>query len=88
MSPHQTALRYAIEDVLNLAEKLNHHKLPIKEHEYVIETLTSFVSDAAIKFVLGSIEHCTEPFLGSSRNHRLEAKKEIIDLLYYINAIK
>jgi len=81
MTPTHLALLKAVENIVREADDLNIVSEDITEQ--MVLSLTSFVLDAANKFVIGQQEHGGDI---RSRNLNTEIKNEIIDLFWYNGA--
>lgn len=81
MTPTHLALIRAVENTVREADDLNIVSEEIKEH--MILSLSSFVADAANKFVQGQQEHGGDI---RSRNLNTEIRNETIDTFWYVSA--
>ena len=79
-------IRNFIEDLVTQREKLHDHKLTGELHDFLINTLTTDLTDSIDKFINGSKEH-GDDFL-TAVHHIDELHKELIDARFYLAAIK
>lgn len=82
MTLYRQELHRVISSLVARQEISNDHELTRQEHEFLVETLASFVVDASNKFILGSKHHGDNFLLGV--NHLQELRVEIIDSMFYL----